>query len=87
MDLRQDLYAFSLKFENLDTGTRLNTAEEEVAGELGRIFGLNPVPVEVGATLGNYAIRQDCDPLDAARQAKQLKPFYSEARLPSESLK
>ena len=51
-DLTQDLYAFTREFENLETGSRLNTQEKEAAGELGRIFGLKPVPLEVGATYG-----------------------------------
>ena len=80
-DLTQDLFAFTREFETLDTGSRLNTAEKEAAGELRRIFGLKPVPLEVGATYGYYAIRQDCDPLEALRQVKRLKPFYSEAQI------
>jgi hypothetical protein len=80
-DLTQDLYAFTREFENLETGARLNTAEKETAGELYRIFGLKPVPLEVGATYGYYAIRKDCDPLEAFRQVKRLKPFYSEAQI------
>ena len=80
-DLTKDLFAFTPEFENPETGSRLNTAEKEAAGELGRIFGLKPVPLEVGATYGYYAIRQDCDPLEASRQVKRLKPFYSEAQI------
>ncbi|MFA4826135.1 MAG: hypothetical protein WC593_13360 [Methanoregula sp.] len=80
-DLTQDLYAHTHEFENLETGTRLNTAEKEAADELGRIFGLKPVPLEVGATYGYYSIRQECDPLEASRQVKRLKPFYSEAQI------
>jgi hypothetical protein len=80
-DLTKDLFAFTPEFENLETGTQLNTAEKEAAGELGRIFGLKPVPLEVGATYGYYAIRQDCDPLEASRLVKRLKPFYSEAQI------
>ena len=80
-DLTQDLFAFTREFENLETGSRLNTAEKEAAGELGRIFGLKPVPLEVAATYGYYAIRQNCDPLEALRQVKRLKPFYSEAQI------
>lgn len=80
-DLTKDLFAFTPEFENLETGTRLNAAEKTAAGELGRIFGLKPVPLEVGATYGYYAIRQDCDPLEASRQVKRLKPFYSEAQI------
>ena len=80
-DLTKDLFAFTPEFENLETGSRLNTAEKEAAGELGRIFGLKPVPLEVGATYGYYSIRQDCDPLEASRQVKRLKPFYSEAQI------
>ncbi|MCK9632036.1 MAG: hypothetical protein M0R30_10370 [Methanoregula sp.] len=80
-DLTKDLFAFTPEFENQETGSRLNAAEREVAGELGRIFGLRPVPLEVGATYGYYAIRQNCDPLEALRQVKRLKPFYSEAQI------
>ncbi|MFZ1127666.1 MAG: hypothetical protein WAN78_05480 [Methanoregula sp.] len=80
-DLTQDLYAFTREFETLETGSRLNAAEKEAAGELGRIFGLRPVPLEVGATYGYYALRQGSDPLEAVRQVKRLKPFYSEAQI------
>jgi len=80
-DLTQDLYAFTHEFENLETGSRLNTQEKEAAGELGRIFGLKPVPLEVGATYGYYSLRQNSDPLEASRQVKRLKPFYSEAQI------
>jgi hypothetical protein len=80
-DLTQDLYAFTREFENLETSSRLNTAEKETAEELGRIFGLKPVPLEVGATYGYYTLRQKCDPLEALRQVKRLKPFYSEAQI------
>jgi len=80
-DLTKDLFAFTPEFENLETGSRLNTKEKEAAGELLRIFGLKPVPLEVGATYGYYAIRQDSDPLEASRQVKRLKPFYSEAQI------
>lgn len=80
-DLTQDLYAFTREFGNLETRSRLNTAEREIAGELGRIFGLKPVPLEVGATYGYYTLRQNSDPLEASRQVKRLKPFYSEAQI------
>ena len=80
-DLTQDLYAFTNEFETMDTSSRLNPAEKETAGELGRIFGLRPVPLEVGATYGYYALRQKSDPLEASRQVKRLKPFYSEAQI------
>ncbi len=80
-DLTQDLYAFTREFETLETGSRLNAAEKEAAEELGRIFGLRPVPLEVGATYGYYALRQGSDPLEAVRQVKRLKPFYSEAQI------
>ena len=80
-DLTKDLFAFTPEFENQKTGSRLNKKEKEVADELLRIFGLKPVPLEVGATYGYYAIRKDCDPLEASRQVKRLKPFYSEAQV------
>jgi uncharacterized protein YwgA len=80
-DLTQDLFAFTREFENLETGTRLNAGEKEAAGELLRIFGLKPVPLEVGATYGYYTLRQNSDPLEALRQVKRLKPFYSEAQI------
>jgi hypothetical protein len=78
-DLTQYLYTFTREFETMETGTRLNREEKETSGELGRIFGLRPVPLEVGATYGYYALRQNSDPLKASRQVKLLKPFYSEA--------
>ena len=80
-DLTMDLYAHTREFENLQTGTRLSAAEKETAGNLGRIFGLRPVPLEVGATYGYYTLRQNSDPLEALRQVKRLKPFYSEAQI------
>ncbi|MGB7787561.1 hypothetical protein [Methanoregula sp.] len=80
-DLTKDLYEFTGEFEKLETGARLSVPEKEVAGELGRIFGLKPVPLEVGATYGYYALRQKSDPLVALRQVRQLKPFYSEAQV------
>jgi hypothetical protein len=80
-DLTQDLYAFTPEFGNLETGSRLNPAEKDIARELGRIFGLKPVPLEVGATYGYYTLRQNSDPLEASRQVKRLKPFYSEAQI------
>jgi hypothetical protein len=80
-DLTQDLYTHTREFENLDTGSRLTPKEKEVAGDLGKIFGLKPVSLEVGATYGYYALRQNSDPLEASRQVKRLKPFYSEAQI------
>ncbi len=80
-DLTHDLFEFANEFEMLKTGSRLSSREKETAGELGRIFGLKPVPLEVGATYGYYALRQNCDPLEALRQVKRLKPFYSEAQV------
>jgi hypothetical protein len=80
-DLTDDLYAFPAEFAALDTSSRLTPEEKEAAGELGRIFGLKPVPLEVGATYGYYTLRQGSDPLEAVRQVKRLKPFYSEAQV------
>jgi uncharacterized protein YwgA len=80
-DLTQDLFAHTREFENCETSSRLNATEKDAAGELGRIFGLKPVPLEVGATYGYYTIRQNSDPLEALRQVKRLKPFYSEAQI------
>jgi len=80
-DLTQDLFEFKNEFGNLKTDVRLSAPEKEIAGELRRIFGLKPIPLEVGATYGYYALRQNCDPLEALRQVKRLKPFYSEAQI------
>jgi len=80
-DLTADLFEFQDEFENLKTDSRLSATEKETTGELGRIFGLKPVPLEVGATYGYYALQQNCDPLEALRQVKRLKPFYSEAQI------
>jgi uncharacterized protein YwgA len=80
-DLTQDLFEFTNEFENLKTDVRLSTSEKEIAGELGMIFGLKPIPLEVGATYGYYTLRQNCDPLEALRHVKRLKPFYSEAQI------
>jgi hypothetical protein len=80
-DLTEDLYVFTREFETLQTGSRLNPAEKEAAGELGRIFGLKPILLEVGATYGYFAIRRECDPFEALRQVKRLKPFYSETQI------
>jgi uncharacterized protein YwgA len=80
-ELTDDLFGFTSDFENLETGSRLSATEKEIAGDLGRIFGLKPVPLEVGATYGYYSLRQNCDPLEALQQVKRLKPFYSEAQI------
>jgi uncharacterized protein YwgA len=80
-DLTQDLFEFTNDFEMLKTSSRLSSREKETAGELDRIFGLKPVPLEVAATYGYYALRQNFDPLEALRQVKRLKPFYSEAQI------
>jgi uncharacterized protein YwgA len=80
-DLTEDLFEFKNEFENLETSSRLKPAEKETAGDLKKIFGLKPVPLEVGATYGYYVLRQNCDPLEALRQVKRLKPFYSEAQI------
>ena len=80
-DLTQDLFAHTRDFEKLKTDARLDPAEKEAAGDLGRIFGLKPVPREVGATYGFYTLRQNSDPFEAVRQVKRLKPFYSEAQI------
>ena len=79
--LTEDLFSFKNEFKNQKTSVRLSSTEKETAGDLGRIFGLKPVPLEIGATYGYYAIRQNCDPLEALRQVKRLKPFYSEAQV------
>jgi uncharacterized protein YwgA len=79
--LTEDLFAFTSDFENLKTGSRLSAEEKETAGDLDRIFGLRPIPLEVGATYGYYTIRENCNPLEALRQVKRLKPFYSEAQV------
>ena len=80
-NLTEDLFEFKNEFENLETESRLKPAEKETASDLNRIFGLKPVPLEVGATYGYYVLRQNCDPLEALRQVKRLKPFYSEAQI------
>ncbi|MGA2105511.1 hypothetical protein [Methanoregula sp.] len=80
-NLTEDLFSFKNEFENLETSARLSSTDKETAGDLGRIFGLKPVPLEIGATYGYYAISQNCDPLEALRQVKRLKPFYSEAQV------
>jgi uncharacterized protein YwgA len=80
-DLTQDLFEYHTEFEHFTTESRLSATEKEIAGDLGRIFGLRPVLLEVGATYGYYALRQNCDPLEALRQVKRLKPFYSEAQI------
>lgn len=78
-DLTRDLFAFTREFVDLDTTSKLSLKEKEVASDLRRIFGLRPAHLEVGATYGYYTVRQNCDPLEALRQVRRLKPFYSEA--------
>jgi uncharacterized protein YwgA len=80
-DLTKDLYDYTSEFEQFTTTSRLSASEKEIADDLGRIFGLKPVPLEVGATYGYYALQQNCDPIEALRQVKRLKPFYSEAQI------
>ncbi len=79
--LTQDLFTFTRDFENLKTDARLDQEEKETVDDLGRIFGLKPVPLEVGATYGFYTLRQNSDPLEASRQVRSLKPFYSSAQI------
>jgi len=80
-DLTQDLFEFRGEFEHVTTESRLSSVEKETAQELLRIFGLKPILLEVGATYGYYSLRLNCDPLEALRQVKRLKPFYSEAQI------
>jgi uncharacterized protein YwgA len=80
-DLTKDLYEFTDEFWEFKTETRLNTHELETAGNLNGIFGLKPVLLEVGATYGYYTKRENCDPLEALKRVKQLKPFYSQAQI------
>jgi uncharacterized protein YwgA len=80
-DLTKDLYEFTDEFQEFKTETRLNTHELETAGNLNGIFGLKPVLLEVGATYGYYTKRENCDPLEAMKKVKQLKPFYSQAQI------
>jgi len=80
-DLTTDLYAFADEFEEFKTETRLNTNEKDAADNLNGIFGLKPVLLEVGATYGYYTRRENCDPFEALKRVKQLKPFYSQARI------
>lgn len=80
-ELTKDLYEFSGEFEQLETASRLNSDERETANHLDRIFGLKPIPLEVGATYGYYALKEKCSPLEALTRVKRLKPFYSEAQI------
>jgi len=80
-DLTKDLFEFTDEFHEFKTETRLDTIESETAGDLHRIFGLRPVLLEVGATYGYYTKRENCDPLEAQKRVKQLKPFYSQAQV------
>jgi len=80
-DLTQDLYEYTSEFEQFATVSRLSGPEQEIAGDLGRIFGLKPILLEVGATYGYYALQRNVDPLEALRQVRRLKPFYSEAQV------
>lgn len=79
--LTEDLYKFTNEFKNLETDFRLEPAEKEAASDISRIFGLKPVPLEVGATYGYYTRWQNSDPLEALRRLKRLKPFYSETQI------
>lgn len=80
-DLTIDLYQFTDEFQELKTDSRLNSHEKEAADNLNRIFGLKPVLLEVGATYGYYVKREKCNPLEALKRVKQLKPFYSPAHI------
>ncbi len=80
-DLTTDLFAFTDEFEEFKTESRLNTHEIEAADHLNGIFGLKPVLLEVGATYGHYTQREHCDPFEALKRVKQLKPFYSQAQI------
>jgi uncharacterized protein YwgA len=80
-DLTIDLYKFTDEFQESETETRLNTAEKDAVDNLNGIFGLKPVLLEIGATYGYYTKRENCDPLEARKRVKQLKPFYSQAQI------
>jgi uncharacterized protein YwgA len=80
-DLTMDLYQFTDEFQELKTESRLNSHEKEAADNLNRLFGLKPVLLEVGATYGYYVKRENCNPLEALKRVKQLKPFYSQAQI------
>jgi hypothetical protein len=80
-DLTKDLYEFKDEFQEFETETRLNTPEKVAADNLNGIFGLKPVLLEVGATYGYYTEREHCDPFEALKRVKQLKPFYSQAQI------
>jgi hypothetical protein len=77
----RDLYDFRHDFEQLATESHLNAHEKETARDLGRVFGLKPVLLEIGATYGYFSMKEKCSPLEALTRVKRLKPFYSEARI------
>lgn len=79
--LTSDLYEFSEEFHEFETESTLNTHEKGTADDLYTIFGLKPVLLEVGATYGYYTQAERCDPLEALKRVKRLKPFYSETQI------
>jgi len=79
--LTKDLYEFTDEFQEFKTESHLNNPEKQSADNLNGIFGLKPVLLEVGATYGYYMKRENCDPLEALKRVKQLKPFYSQAQI------
>jgi len=80
-ELTRDLYGFHDKFERFETEASLDAREKEIAQDLGEIFGLKPILLEIAATYGYYAIEERCDPIEALARVKRLKPFYSEAQV------
>jgi uncharacterized protein YwgA len=80
-DLTTDLYAFRDDFHESRTGSVLNARERGTADDLLRIFGLKPALLEIGATYGYYTTRERCDPLEALKRVRLLKPFYPEAQI------
>lgn len=80
-DLTKDLYEFREEFHEFRTESTLDAKENQIVDGLIRIFGTKPVHLEVGATYGYYTIKERCDPLEALKRVKRLKPFYSEAQI------
>ena len=80
-ELTRDLYEIRNEFSHGETGTHLDSQEKATAHQLVKIFGLQPVLLEIGATYGYYTIKERYSPLEAQTRVRRLKPFYPETQV------
>ena len=78
-ELTQDLFEYSDEFSKLKTDASLNERESTIVKDLKKIFKMKPIFLEIGSTYGYFIKYSHCDPSEAVKLLKRLKPFYSEA--------